>query len=221
MGDSAGSIIGGALGFALAPATGGASLALASAGAGAAIGGQVDAYRGRKQAASAQRDVARAQRSQARAQERSERAQSRMAQAEQQREIQRGLSQSRVQRAALRAQAEATGTGESSGVRGAMGSLISQTAEGIGNVGRNLQTGQYITNQNIAAGRAGSDAASAMGSVQSAMGRVQMANTISGIGGTVFDMAGGYESLFQTGAPTMPTAQQVTAPIGTPIQPRR
>ena len=199
MGDNAGAVVGGTIGF-MVGGPGGAAV-------GASIGGGVDSYRHQRTAASAQRR-------QARAQERAERAQSRMAQAEQQREIQRNLAQRRIQRAAILSRSEAEGVGDSAGVFGAISSLGSQTAEGLGNVGRNLQTGEYITRQNIAAGRAGSQASTAMG-------KAAMSQTISQTAGNIFQMTGGYENLFSGSAQSMPTAEQITSPIQTPIQPRR
>jgi hypothetical protein len=112
---------------------------------------------------------------------RAQKAQERLAAAQRQREVQRSARAARAQRAAVVARGEAMGVGQSSGVSGAVSSIGSQFASGVGAQGRQAAIGGQIS--------------SAMQDRAGALGRAAIGGAVANLGGTVFDMADGVQSL--------------------------
>lgn len=94
------------------------------------------------------------------------------------------IREARIKRAAILAQAEATGAGVSSGAQGGVSSIESQLASNVGNI--NVQTGfsQYATNR--------------LGAASASETQASIFQAYAGIGMSAFQASGGFDTIFKT-----------------------
>lgn len=157
---------------------------VAVAGIGVAAAGVVGQQKAAKNAAGAQRQSAAAQRDQAALEQR-------RADIQNARNLRAEIRQSRIAAASIRNQGANAGTFGSSGVLGGISSVGAQHASNVGNFNQNTEINSAVfgtqvqqANANLAFADAQADGA--------------MWGAIGGLGGTVFQGAGGFKTIFST-----------------------
>lgn len=178
-------------------------------GAVAAVAGAGVAYAGQQ---SAKREAARNREAQEKTQSEQKAANAQAAAEDRRRQIR----EERVRRARIIQSSVNTGTNASSGEAGALGAISTNLSQGLGASVGGQQRASTIGGFN-------QQAANAAAGVQRGQANYQVGNQISSLGGSIFQAAGGFNTIFGTnqstgqGAYTSAVTDNYSGVVGTPI----